>query len=74
MMKIMRCEQGVIPLLIPISIALVGMLFGAGIYAYMSGSAKTAILIFIVGVICGLVVLPNLKKIIRWFRDIKNEI
>ena len=73
-MRHIKSEKGVIPVLAIISIAIASALFGAGIYAWLSGSANLTVMLFIVGVICGIIVLPNLKKIIRWFKDVKNEI
>ena len=72
-MKILRSERGLIPIPVIIAIAIVSLFCGAGLVVWLSGSAKRGITLFIFGVICGLVVLPNLQKIIKWGKSVKNE-
>ena len=70
----MKCDQGVIPVLAIVAIIILSALGGASVMAYFSGSAKTTILLFIFGIVCGLILLPNLKNIIRWYKDVKKEL
>ena len=72
-MKHLYSEKGVIPIMAIVAIAIASALFGAGIVYKLSGSAKGLILFFIGGIIFGLIILPNLKPIIRWFKDVKKE-
>jgi len=72
-MKLVQCEKGIIPVVVIIAIAIASTLFGGAMVAWLSGSAKTGIFMFILGVIMGLIVLPNLRKIIRWGKDVKKE-
>ena len=67
-------RSGLIPVAVIVSIAIVSMLFGAGILAFLSGSAQAGIVLFVLGVIVGLVLLPNLNKVIKWFKNVKKEL
>lgn len=73
-MKYLCSERGVIPIMAIVAIAIASALFGAGIVYKISGSAKGLTLCFIGGIIIGLIILPNLKPIIRWFKDVKREL
>ncbi len=73
-MKLLRCERGLIPIPVIIAIAIISALCGGGLVLWLSGSAKMGIALFINGVLCGLVVLPNLQRIIRWWKNVRKEL
>ena len=72
-MKILQSEKGLIPIPVIIGIAILSAFCGAGLVVWLSDSAKMGIALFITGVICGLVVLPNLQRIIKWGKNVKKE-
>ena len=72
-MEYRKSEKGMIPVLAIVAIVIASALIGAGLFAWFSGKAKFFIVIFFIGVILGLIVLPNLKKIIRWYKDVKKR-
>ncbi len=72
-MRMQRNRDGAVPLVMIIILMVVAALGGGGLVLMLSGSAKTGLAVFFVGVVVGLVVLPNLKKIIQWAKDVKKE-
>ena len=69
-----KSQTGAIPIVVIVSVAIVSMIFGAGILSFLSGSAQLGIFLFIFGVIVGLVLLPNLAKVIKWWKSVKKEL
>lgn len=67
-------STGAIPIAVIVVLMIVAALGGGTLVLILSGSAKLGLLVFFGGVVTGLIILPNLKKIIRWVKDVKKEL
>lgn len=72
-MRILINQRGFVPLVVIVTLMAVAAFGGAGLVLMLSGSAKIGLFLFLTGVVVGLLVLPNMKKIIRWVKDVKKE-
>ncbi len=67
-------RAGKIPIIILLILAFTA---GGGSVFLFSGkirdSVNTYLVVLIVGIVMGLFVLPNLRGVIRWAKDIRNE-
>ncbi len=70
--KCLSNNQGVIPVTILVILTIVALL-GAGAIGFLLGKGYS----FSIGIAIGIglvIILPNLDRIIRWFKSVKGEI
>jgi len=69
-----RCS-GKIPIIVIIVLALAA---GGGSVFLFSGKIRETtssyLVVLLIGIILGLFILPNLKSLIRWMKEIRNEV